>query len=282
MKALLIFTTLALGLQLRGQDTTVSPLQKDGYTLVWADEFNEDGPIDSEKWRFEKGFVRNKELQWYQEDNAWCENGYLLIEGRREQRPNPRYKKESSDWKSERKYIHYTSSSINTQGLYDFQYGILEVRAKVSNLPGTWPAIWTLGSSCEWPSNGEVDIMENYGGGLLANFAWGSNKRWTAIWDSATKPVSDYPESWIEDFHVWKMIWTESRMSIYVDDLLLNETDLSKTINGSYNCEGDNPFQQPHYILLNLAIGGQQGGDPSHSPFPNRYLVDYVRVYQAQ
>ena len=252
------------------------------YHLLWADEFNADGEVNTQYWGFEKGFVRNQELQWYQEDNAYCKKGCLVIEARQEKRPNPDYKADSKHWKDQRQEIAYTSASITTQGKFDFQYGRMEVRAKVSNLAGTWPAIWTLGNSCEWPSNGEVDIMENYRGMILANYAWGTDTRWQAKWDSKTIDVKQLGDNWEDCFHIWRLDWDKDEMKIYLDDSLLNAVDLNTTFNGAYHCEGKNPFRQAHYIILNLAIGGQQGGDPNLSPFPNSYLVDYIRVYQKK
>ena len=83
---------------------------------------------------------------------------------------------------------------------------------------------------------------------------------------------------WDQRFHIWRMDWDESSIKLYVDDLLLNETDLSKTINP----DGKNPFHQPHYLLLNLALGGTNGGELGDTKLPSRYLIDYVRVYQKQ
>ncbi len=250
------------------------------YRLIWSDEFNQDGAVDADKWTFETGFVRNEEEQWYQPDNAFCKDGCLVIEGRKEKMPNPDYIAGSKSWKTNRKSIEYTSSSIHSRDKFSFQYGRLEVRAKVSNLSGTWPAIWTLGNNCEWPSCGEVDLMENYGGELLANFVWGTDKRWKGEWDVSKKKVKSFGKNWEDSFHIWRMDWNEKSMRIYIDDKLVNEVDLSTTINGSCNCEGENPFHQPHYILLNLALGSN-GGKLLRKNFPNQYLVDYVRVYST-
>lgn len=257
------------------------------YQLVWSDEFNGTGTVDAANWSFENGFVRNEEVQWYQSANATQQGGNLIIEGRKENpintRLNPNYVSGSTDWKKSRQYINYTSSSIKTVGKQSWLYGRFEIRAKVTNLTGTWPAIWTLGNSCEWPSNGEVDIMENYGGNILANFAWGTNTRWNAKWDGVklntiNNFVSKDP-NWLSKFHIWTLDWDENRMSIYLDDELLNEVNLSTTINGTAACSGDNPFKKKHYLLLNLALGSN-GGSVANLAFPTQYLVDYVRVYQ--
>ncbi len=258
-------------------------LQVEGPTdrvLVWSDEFDGEGALDDSKWTFENGFVRNEEVQWYQSENAFQEDGFLVIEGRAETRPNPGYVPGSTDWRTSRETITHTSASVTTRDRYSWQYGHLVVRAKVTNFTGTWPAIWTLGIECEWPSNGEVDVMENYGGDILANFAWGTNRRWRPEWDSSHWPVADLGAGWTDAFHIWELEWTEDRMVIRLDGVVLNDVPLSSTINGSAACPGENPFQQPHYLLLNLALGGSAGGSIADLVFPTRYLVDYVRVYQ--
>ncbi len=96
-----------------------------GYQLVWFDEFNNAGAPDTSNWRFEKGFVRNEEFQWYQPENARFEKGNLVIEARKEKRPNPNYRAGSSTWKTNRENINYTASSINTSGKHAWQYGAL-------------------------------------------------------------------------------------------------------------------------------------------------------------
>lgn len=251
--------------------------QMENYSLVWADEFNYEGRPDTSNWVYEHGFVRNEEEQWYQEENAWCEDGFLIIEARRESKPNPWYKPGSSEWKTSRKYAQYTSACLKTVGKQQWKYGRFEIRAKIDTRAGIWPAFWTLGVEGEWPSNGECDIMEYYRTMILANFAWGSDQRYRAIWDDVKISIDTFDSDWSDTFHIWRLDWDESTMSIYMDDQMLNEVDLSRTINES---DGKNPFHQPHYILLNMAIGGINGGDPSDTDFPVRYVIDYVRVYK--
>jgi len=252
---------------------------KEGYKLVWADEFNNDGKIDSTKWKFERGFARNQELQWYQEDNAWCENGVLVIEGRKEEKPNPRYREGSTNWAASRKNIEYTSSSVNTSGKHSWQYGRFVMRGKIDISSGLWPAWWTLGVAGEWPSNGEIDIMEYYRKMLLANIALGTDQKYKAHWYSNTKDIDQLGgKEWAAKFHVWRMDWDEDAIALYVDDVLLNKVEMDKLNNRDK--KGDNPFKQPHYMLLNLAMGGINGGDLKGTVFPNRFEIDYVRVYQ--
>ena len=259
--------------------THAQDVPEEPYILVWSDEFDNEGKPDSRKWTYEQGFVRNKELQWYQPENAFCENGLLVIEGRRETVPNPDYQPESDSWRKSRKEATYTSASVTTKGLHSWTYGRFEIKAKIRAQDGLWPAIWTLGANQPWPVGGEIDIMEYYRGYILANAAWAGETE--TIWDNFRKPVSDFEDAnWDKRFHVWKMDWTEEFIKIYVDDELLNTIDVSKTIN--QRGEVENPFKIPHFLLINLAIGGDQGGDPTGTGFPSRYEIDYVRIYQLK
>jgi beta-glucanase (GH16 family) len=247
--------------------------------LVWSDEFDKEGRPDPNNWTYEQGFVRNQELQWYQPDNARCQNGLLIIEGRRLRKQNPRYSADSRDWRQSREYAEYTSASLTTRRLHSWMFGRFEMCGRIDTRPGLWPAFWTLGIEGPWPSNGEIDIMEYYRGVLLANAAWAAEKRWAALWDDSKKPITEFNDpNWPEKFHIWRMDWDADSIKLYVDDLLLNQVDLKETINKTG--DGKNPFHQPHYIILNLAIGGTAGGDPSKTEFPAKFEVDYVRIYQ--
>ena len=258
------------------------PKKIPGMELVWSDEFNTDGKPDQKNWNYEKGFVRNQELQWYQADNANCINGVLLIEGKKEFIPNPNYKEGSADWRTKRQFINYTSSSIKTAGLQQCQFGRLEIRARIDTTLGAWPAIWTLGSTGRWPLGGEVDIMEFYRSDntptILANLAWGRNEKGGPIWNTKKIPLTHFTANdpdWANRFHVWRMDWSKDSINLYLDDELLNTGVLNQTLNP----DGSNPFLQPHYLLLNLAIGGN-GGDPVNSKSPIKYEIDYVRYYK--
>jgi beta-glucanase (GH16 family) len=223
--------------------------------------------------------VRNEELQWYQPDNAVCENGKLVIQARRERKRNPNFKSGSNDWKVNREFVEYTSSSLLTRGSYSWKFGRFEMRARIDTDPGLWPAFWTLGISGDWPHCGEIDIMEYYRGMILANFAWGAEQRWTAVWDDFRKPINELNDpDWSDKFHVWRMDWDNETIKIFLDEALLNMVDLRTTVNR--DAGGKNPFLQPHYIIVNLAIGGTAGGNPAQTEFPAYYEIDYVRVYQ--
>ncbi len=247
------------------------------YQLVWADEFDKDGAPDPANWTFEHGFVRNQELQWYQPQNAHVERGLLVIEARREHVENPSFDATSPDWKRNRPAAEYTSASLTTRGLHSFTYGRFEVRARIDTRPGMWPAFWTVGASGPWPHNGEIDIMEFYRATLLANVAWGAAERNHAIWADTRTPLSTFGAGWSQQFHVWRMDWDERAIKLSVDDRLLNDVDLARTINQDGT---GNPFTRPQIIILNLAVGAT-GGDPSTTTFPGKYEIDYVRVYQA-
>jgi beta-glucanase (GH16 family) len=293
MKKIILFNLfLAFGLPYLLFSQQADPFRPDfsnpalikGMNLVWSEEFNYEGKPDPASWKFEHGFVRNQELQWYQEANADCTGGVLKIEGRRENVSNPGYEPGSANWRSSREYADYTSASIQTRGFRQWQFGRFEIRARIDTASGSWPAIWTLGISGGWPSGGEIDIMEFYRikgvPTILANFAWGSEKRGVAKWDDLKKPLSSFcsvDPLWVKKFHVWMMDWDKESIRIYLDNLLLNEV----AVNDCFNPDGFNPFLQPHYLLLNLAIGAN-GGDPSKSEFPIKYEVDWIRIYQKE
>jgi beta-glucanase (GH16 family) len=247
----------------------------DGWKLVWSDEFEKDGRPDPARWTYETGFVRNEELQWYRPENAWCEKGMLIIEGRREQWKNPAYEPGSANYKRAREFAEYTSASVTTRGIQSWRYGRFEMRARIDTRAGLWPAFWTLGVANPWPRNGEVDIMEYYRGELLANLIWQGPVRTSSF--TRRKPIAAFNDpEWSSKFHVWRMDWDENRTVITVDGEVLNDSDL----NLAANPDGSNGFRQPHYIILNLAIGGTAGGDPAQTKFPARFEIDWVRVYE--
>jgi beta-glucanase (GH16 family) len=273
----------------------------DGYRLVWHDEFNKDGPLNPADWDYERGFVRNQELQWYQPENAVCKDGFLVIEARKESKPNPLYvapgngdgggdggpfRRGGQAWKN-RPRIEITSASITTRGKHSWLFGRFEIRAKIDTRSGSWPAFWTLGTQGRWPANGEVDIMEYYDNTVMANIAWagkpgGAPKPNGATWNSARMPLRELPAHWSDEFHNWRMDWDSTSIKLFLDDKQVADQDLSKTIN-TVRSRGasQNPFVEGGaYIILNQAIGGQNGGDPSQTEFPVRLLVDYVRVWQ--
>jgi beta-glucanase (GH16 family) len=277
---LIVLTALLAGSSFAGRCQVKQVDTVGNYKLVWADEFNQEGAPDTTNWKFEQGFVRNHELQWYQPQNAVCRHGLLVIEAKKEHLPAPGYVAGSNNWKTSREFIEYTSSSMNTRGQHSWQYGRFVMREKIDVDAGIWPAFWTLGLNKTWPSNGEIDIMEYYRGKLLANIACGTAEPFKAKWYSNTKPLTSFDKNWSRKFHIWRMDWDENAISLFVDDQLLNRVELKDLVNRDGS--NFNPFMQPHYILLNLALGGDNGGDPSQTKFPRKFEVDYVRVYQKK
>jgi beta-glucanase (GH16 family) len=261
----------------------LSPLN--GYDLVWADEFDRDGRPDRDNWAHESGFMRNSEMQWYQRDNAFVENGVLVIEARRTRRANPGFgdPHEKPEF-AKRRFIQYTSASLTTQGKQQWQYGRFEIRARIKAQQGLWPAIWTLGVEGKWPAKGEIDIMEYYDNSILANFAWAARDPSKPVWKGAKIPLPEITQDpdWDNLFHVWVMDWSQDEISLWLDGKLLNRVALDNVKNGGPDATLPHPFRQPHYLLLNLALGGDRGGSLAQTAFPSRYEIDYVRVYQRE
>jgi beta-glucanase (GH16 family) len=250
------------------------------FELVWSDEFEVDGRPDPANWDYEHGFVRNEELQWYTPANASCDGRLLVIEGRRERVENPRYRPDGRDWRRNRQFAEYTSASATTRGKHEWLYGRFVMRGRIDTRAGLWPAFWTLGSARGWPGCGEIDIMEYYRGTLLANVAW-LGPHGQPAWDDFKRPIGEFPDpDWPKKFHVWRMDWDRDFIRLYVDDELLNEVPLDTTVNN--DSQRTNPLREPHYIILNLAIGGTQGADPAATEFPAKFEIDYVRVYQKK
>jgi len=266
-------------------DNTTPPVIA-GKTLVWNDDFNVDGKPNSSNWKSETGFVRNQELQYYQSANVNCVGGVCVFTGKRDTVLNAKYVSGSSDWRYSQQYAYWTSGSIITQGLKSFQYGQFEIRARIDTTVGSWPAIWQKGVSGSWPNCGETDIMEFYISGgaktILANVAWGSASAPTVgTWNTKKTALSTFlakDADWCKKFHVWKERWNKDSLKIYLDDQLLNTQLLANTTNAT-GISPVNPYFQPHYFILNQAIG-VNGGKPRAKTSAYKYEVDYVRVYQ--
>jgi beta-glucanase (GH16 family) len=243
------------------------------WNLVWSDEFNGSGAPDPSNWGYEKGFVRNQELQWYQPDNATVSGGLLTIAAQQVHILNPNYVAGSTDWKKSRQYYDYTSTSMTTSGKHSFQFGRFEMRAKIDIRQGSWPAFWILGDGTAWPQSGEVDIMEYYANKVLANVCTPNGGNCT--WDSTNQSPASLGSTWADNFHVWAMEWDATTINLFLDDKQVNTYAVSTA-----NSTSPNPYAtKKFYVLVNLAIGAN-GGDPSGTTFPITYQVDYVRVYQ--
>ncbi|MCE5326522.1 MAG: glycoside hydrolase family 16 protein [Planctomycetaceae bacterium] len=250
---------------------------RQGWQLVWADEFDHEGLPDPAKWTYEVGFIRNQEKQFYtkaRKENARVAGGVLIIEGRKEPYAIPA--SDAPTRQTQRKTAAYTAASITTQGKASWTYGRIEVRAKLPQGKGVWPAIWTLGTSIPkigWPRCGEIDIMEFVGhtpDKIHGTVHWaGPDGKHKSQGHSlkAGKP-------W-EDFHVYAIEWTAEKIDFYFDETKYFTYKVSQA-----DLATGNAFRKDHYLILNLALGGSWGGAIDDAIFPQRFEIDYVRVYR--
>ena len=264
-----------------------TPHAPEGYTLVFADEFDREGLPDATKWRYEEGWVRNREAQWYAKAdpaNTWCQDGTLRITGRALETPRPNPKRDpeapAQNWGAHRDAIRYTSGSIDTRDAFSFRYGRAEIRARLPQGQGVWPAIWTLGVKGRHPACGEIDIME---------YVWSSPRSvWSTLhfpgrYDVPTAERSGAhtgPDVQDGEFHIYAMDWDDERIVFSFDGKPYYTYRLDK----ANQPDGSNPFRQPHYLKLNLALGTEHnwGGDLDPAILPQTFEVDYVRIYQRQ
>ncbi len=256
----------------------------EGWKLVWSDEFDYEGLPDKAKWDYEEGFCRNQEMQYYtrmREKNVRVENGMLVIEGLKEAFKNPKYKAGSGKWQEAREVAQYTSGSITTLGKAAFRYGRIEVRAKMPQGNGMWPAIWMMGTNrvnVGWPRCGEIDIMEYVGKDPhnihgTTHFA-DPNIKDKAVHKSAGKGTVTIKEPYL-DFHIYAIEWDEQHIKFFVDDQQYATLNIDLAGKGP-----DNPFRKEHYLILNLALGGSWGGKIDDSMLPQKFEIDYVRVFE--
>ncbi|MDB5159074.1 MAG: hypothetical protein JWR50_3781 [Mucilaginibacter sp.] len=274
MKPVILLTAL-FWLSLSCQAQTTSKRR-----LIFDDEFNYNGLPDSTKWGYEKGFVRDGEPQYYTDKtlkNCRVENGMLVIEGIKEQYPNPKYKAGSSNREEKQEFAPYTSASINTNGKYSWKYGRIEVRAKVPGGNGSWPAIWMLGDDHKhgWPLCGEIDIMEYLGrdstrAHATVHYADSLGKHQ----QQGNAPVVGKPA---DDFHIYAVEWNDKSMTFYYDDLKYYTFEYKNMKDADANV-----FRKKFYLLLNLALGSKDdwGGPQDDAALPAKYYIDYVRIYQ--
>lgn len=244
-----------------------TPTSYEGMTMVWEDDFTGDA-VNLDDWTFEIGTGNggwgNNELQYYRSENTTIEeNDYLVIEARNEGFGG-------SD---------YTSSRIITEDKKEFQYGRVDIRAAMPEGRGLWPALWMLGENFRttgWPMCGEMDIMELVGhqpGRSISTVHFGES---FADRDSRgdSKVLPDGAK-FSEEFHVFSLIWEENDIQFLLDDELVNHITPADMGGQNY------PFNQPFFFIFNVAVGGNWPGDPdSSTSFPQRMIVDYVRVFQ--
>jgi beta-glucanase (GH16 family) len=226
------------------------------YQLVWSDEFNGTS-VDPTNWTFETGGGGwgNNELEYYQASNATVSNGNLVITAKK-QRVGANA---------------YTSARMKTQGLRQFTYGRIEARIKMPVVKGLWPAFWMLGSNITtvgWPQCGETDIMEHINTDSLnyGTIHWYNNGNASSGGSVVTSPGA---------YHVYDVEWTSTAITWHIDGVQYYTANISNGINNT------GAFQNPFFIILNLAVGGNWPGKTiDTTKLPASMYVDYVRVYQ--
>jgi beta-glucanase (GH16 family) len=247
-----------------------------GYRVVWADEFDVAGLPDAAKWSYDTdrnaaGWYNN-ELQYYanaRARNSRVENGFLTITAHKEDLSTLGV----ADWSGQR----YSSARLITRDKASWRYGFFEVRAKLPCGTGSWPAIWTLSSppQTRWPDDGEIDIMEHVGfdqGVVHATVHTGAYNHTRGNQRGATTTIADL----CNEFHRYQLTWTATRITIGIDDRNFYQYSNDGSGNAAW------PFDSPQFLILNIAVGGDWGGQKGvdDAIFPLQMQVDYVRVYQ--
>lgn len=235
------------------------------HSLVMEDNFDENGSLNAAMWNYEIGTGTdgwgNNELQYYTDrpENIVVENGMLKITAL-----NESYMGES-----------YTSARIQTKGKFEQKYGRYEARIKLPLGKGIWPAFWLLGANSDtviWPECGEIDIMEYLGSAPTTVFGTVHGPNYFGN-DAISKEYSLTNSRFDTDFHVFGIEWDENYINFYVDNVLYNQITPE-------DVTGEWVFNQPFYIILNMAVGGNLPGAPNNDTvFPQEMLIDYVRVY---
>ena len=250
------------------RDTTHPPVDKHWEfesTAEWSDEFATDGKPDTAKWNYDIGGSGwgNHELEYYTPgDNANIANGVLSIEARKESLGG----------------MQYTSSRMVTKNKADFLYGRFEIRAQLPKGKGLWPAIWMLPTDWKyggWPNSGEIDIMEQVG--FDPDNIHISTHTGTFNWMNGTQKTTVTPvPTATTDFHVYRIDWTPYSIRGFIDGL--QKFEFVNDGQGYMHW----PFDQKFHILLNVAVGGDWGGQQGvdDNVFPATMQVDYVRVYK--
>lgn len=243
-----------------------------GWTLIWQDEFEQDGLPNSAKWDYDTHRNRdgwyNNELQYYsreRQENARVVGGKLIITARRERLST------ASDFGGQ----NYTSARLMTQGKANWTYGRFEIRAKLPCTLGTWPAIWMLGTGGVWPDDGEIDIMEQKGFSaadkreVLGHIHTKANHAGNGLGAYRALPTA------CTDFNIYQMTWDKDKVVIGV-----NGVDYFTYNNPGNGNPNQWPYDKPQYMLLNVAVGGVLGGAVDNANLPATMEVDYVRVYR--
>jgi beta-glucanase (GH16 family) len=247
-----------------------------GWTLVWSDEFNlpDGSPADGTKWSHETGgfgWDTNGEREYYTDgtDNAVVSGGSLVITATDQG---------ASQYSCSYGTCQYTSARLNTAGNFEQKYGRFESRIKLPAGQGMWPAFWLLGNdigTVSWPQCGEVDIMENIGSTPSTNYGSVHGPGYSGGQDLTGSISLMDGGTLADDFHVYALEWDASGLRFYFDGVNY-ETRTPADVPAGDQWVYDHPF----FIILNVAVGGHWPGDPDNSTvFPQKMLVDYVRVY---
>jgi beta-glucanase (GH16 family) len=263
-----IWMTTAM-LMLASSTAMANDVPKD-YKLVWADEFDKGTAPDPAKWSYDtnrnKAGWYNDEAQYYSDnrrENARLEDGKLIIEARKEDLSA------LPDWGKQA----YSSARLITRGKAQWTHGYFDVRAKLPCGTGQWPAIWLLGTG-QWPDSGEIDIMEAVG--FEPNVIYGNVHTSHSVSDKVKQGGETRVADYCDTFHNYQALWTDKSITFYVDGKAFYTFDKPADDVKKW------PFDGPEYLILNVAIGGVWGGQKGidDTKFPNRMVVDYVRVYQ--
>jgi beta-glucanase (GH16 family) len=240
----------------------------EGYALVWSDEFDQAGLPDPEKWGHDTGMNRqgwhNHEKQYYsgpRTENTAVQGGRLIITARQEALRG------TADWGGQA----YTSARLLTAGKAAWTYGYFEIRAKLPCGKGTWPAIWMLGSQGDWPAMGEIDILEFVGREPTRIFSTVHTASGSG--GQGTGAATDLADA-CSTFHNYQLQWTPQQLRFGVD----GKTHF--VLDNAGKGPSQWPFDAPQFLILNLAVGGDLGGEVDDRIFPVRLEIDHVRVYQ--
>ena len=279
-----VFWLLGLGQRAVGQEiatATNDSAADQRWNLVWSDDFDQDGAPSPDRWQFERGFIRNEESQFYTDrlKNARVEDGCLIIQAHRERFKNTDHVGGHRRWQNARPFAEHTSASLCTRGKAEWTYGRIEVRAQVPAGRGVWPAIWMLGTSfgeVGWPKCGEIDIMEYVGHEPNTVQANVHMQKYNHMLNTGKGKKRSCDDPLHADFHLFRVDWYEDRLEFFFDDEKYFQFDKESDDESVW------PFAKPHYLILNLAIGGVLGGEKGidDSIFPATYRIDYVRVYE--
>lgn len=270
------------------------------WQLVWSDEFDGDS-IDTSKWSHEVNCWGggNNELQCYtdREENSFVEDGYLHLVAREETFSGPGVTDDDPSYNPDDESVtrQYTSARLRTKDKGDWQYGRVEINAKMPQGQGLWPAIWMLpteGVYGGWPLSGEIDIFEAVNPNASGENEIHGTLHYGRPWPNNAYSGQEYVPTdpiW-EEFHTYAIEWEEGEIRWFVDDVhyATQRSDGWYTFawngqdEGFYLGEGAAPFDEVFHLILNVAVGGDWPGEPDGSAsFPQEMVVDYVRIYEC-